>query len=113
MSRRKRARRRAAKQKSSLGQKLLGFAAGCLVLLAILALCGWLWVRSYLRTDDFREQLAVSVGQTFGGDLEIAPLQWEGLQMHSESVETRTNRSPLSARAENIDSECYRCVLWM
>lgn len=99
MSRRRRERRQTAapKKASSVpgrsktkGKKSLGWlgkgvlAALAIILLALLG--GFLWAKSYLRSEEFRQQLAQQIGGAVKGKATVGEIEWQGSAMEVEEL---------------------------
>lgn len=96
MSRRRKQRSRergsGKKPTPGLGWALKGGALLCGLLIVALV-GGYFWVKSYLRSDAFRQELSRQVGGVAGGTAEFAPLAWEGSVMGSDRLTLESARS--------------------
>ena len=59
---------------------------GFVVFLLVGILGGYLWVKSYLRSDEFRQQLGKQLGGAVGGQAEVGSIEWHGTAMEIEEV---------------------------
>lgn len=67
-----------------LSKKLL--LSGLVSFLLLLAVV-FVGIRSYLRSDGFREMLAEELGEALDGEAEVGPLDWQGLSIGAEDVD--------------------------
>lgn len=96
MSRRRKQRssKRASSRKAAPWQGWLLKGGGILCGVVIVALAvAYFWVKSYLRSDDFRQELSRQVGGAASGTAEFAVLDWEGSVMRSDSLTLESSRS--------------------
>ena len=67
-------------------QVLLWSALGLVVLLLAVLVGGSLWVRSFLKSEDFRRLVAEKTGTALEGEANYSPLRWEGSSVFSDSL---------------------------
>ncbi|WP_411845858.1 hypothetical protein AAFN60_20025 [Roseibacillus persicicus] len=99
MSRRRRERRQATAPKKASPSRKPAKASkkaangwlgkGVLVAFALLLLAflgGYLWAQSYLRSDEFRQQLAQQIGSAVKGKATVGEIEWQGAAMEVEEL---------------------------
>lgn len=101
MSRRSRRKAKSQKKRALWPRVLLGL----FLVLLLLSAVAFGWVRAYVKSDSFRKEMAQGIGRTFGGDVEIGEVVWQGLEVRSDRVQTVTERSPLGFEGQGISSE--------
>ena len=84
---RKSSRNLGAGKKSGLAWRVLG---GLVAIVVLALLGGFLWVRSYLRGDEFRAELGRQIGWAAQGKAEIGELEWHGRSMSIKSVDIKS-----------------------
>lgn len=111
-------RRNQRSSKSGRGKKsaawqgwlLKGGAVLCgLVIIALVG--GYFWVKSYLRSDAFREELSRQVGGAAGGTAEFAPLGWQGSVMDSDRLTLQSQRAG-NWEVEGLEAELDLGGIW-
>jgi hypothetical protein len=75
------------------------------LLLAILAIGGYLSLRAYLHSDEFRTFLAAKAGLALKADAEFAPFHWDGLQVSSDKFEAHGSPYFARLRADQLRTE--------
>lgn len=79
----------------------LWIALGCLAALAVLTAIGAsLWIRSYLRSAEFRQLIAARTSQALKADVTLDPLTWSGSSVFTPQVAASGARSSVLARME-------------
>ena len=49
-------------------------------------------MKSYLRSDEFRQMLSQQIGYGIGGQAEISPIEWQGARADTNHVELESRR---------------------
>ena len=80
----------ASKAKSGLFLKIGG---GFVVLVLCILLGGYLWVRGYLRSDEFREQLGREIGAVAKGKATVGEIEWHGTAMDVAQVDLESREA--------------------
>ncbi|MEM9081259.1 MAG: hypothetical protein AAGC74_11275, partial [Verrucomicrobiota bacterium] len=80
-------RKRGERRKGRIVRGVGLFAGSVLVLLLLVVLGGMLWVRSYVRGEDFRVLLEKQVGRGLGAEVSLTDLEWEGSAVRTEVLE--------------------------
>ena len=76
------------KKKSNQGIKILAWTLGIVVVLAgCVAVGGYLWVQSYLKSPAFRQLLAARLGQSTKSNADIDTMSWSGSTIYLPKVE--------------------------
>ena len=63
------------------------------VLLLVLSLVSYLWVRGYLRSEKFRHELGAQMGTAVGGTAEVGPIEWQGTAMDVQDLRLQSPRA--------------------
>lgn len=102
MSRRARRRRGKAVRKGSWWVRGL---LAVLVLAAVAMGGGYLWLKSWLHSEDFRAMLSAKVGEALGADAAFGPFQWDGtlVKCRSFNASGGTVVGDVDARGLSID----------
>ena len=100
MSRRSR-RRRGSGGNHWFGRGFAGLAAVGLLLLG----GGYGLLRSYLRSDGFRQFLSAEVSKTTGMTGEFAPFRWDGLAVDTDGFEAKGSGWIRALRADDLHTE--------
>lgn len=105
MSRRRNQRRTAGSPQKSEGKPraksasapkgglLFKIAVGLVVLVLCVLLGGYLWVRSYLRGEEFREELARQLGAAAKGEATVGEIEWHGTAMEVGQVDLKSRKA--------------------
>ena len=123
MSRRQRKRKattssQATTKKSS--QKTRSSASGGWWLKAGLGLVGvlllgllgaFVWVKGYLRSEEFRQQLGWQIGSAVGGRAEVGPVEWQGSNMEVGEL-SLTSAKAGEWKARDISAEIDLSKFW-
>jgi len=97
MSRRSRRRRGKAPSRGSWWLR----GTGALLALALVAMAGgWLWLRSWLHSEDFRRMLSAEAGKSLGVDARFGRFDWDGTRVTTERFEAEGD-----GLVERIDAE--------
>lgn len=109
MSRMRRIRRKKPRAGGIWKKLLLWGVLGALVL-AVAAVAGsYLYVRSYLKSDDFLTMLGQSAVDDMNVDAaRIAPLDWDGSGIRCDGVTMEGHEFLTSLQAKNIETEFSR-----
>ena len=106
-----------ARQASASRVGILWKIAGGLLLLGILALFGgYLWVRAYLRSEEFREQLSVQIGAAAKGKATVSTIDWHGSAMGVEEVTLQSKQAgdwELSGVETKFDLSGFWDKVWL
>ncbi len=102
MSRRSRRRRGKTVRKGSWWVRGL---LAVLVLAAVAMGGGYLWLKSWLHSEDFRAMLSAKVGEALGADAAFGPFQWDGtlVKCRSFNASGGTVVGDVDARGLSID----------
>ena len=87
---------------------------GLVVLVALIAIsfiAGYFWVKSYLRSEEFRAELSRQVGSAVGGQAQFSELDWEGSRMGTETVAIQSKSSG-NWELERVDADLDLAGLW-
>lgn len=90
--------------------RVVAFSAIGIVAILLLALAiSSIWLRSYLRSDQFRKLLSQRTGAALHVEGEYMPFHWSGFSVYSDGFTGRgSTNSPLSElRAEQLRAEIY------
>ena len=100
----RRARRRRGKP-ASRGSWWIRGLVGLMVLGAIVMGGGYLWLKSWIHSDDFRELLSVKVGDALGAKAEFGEFRWDGTVVDCKSVTAAGGRvvGEIDARGLSMD----------
>lgn len=85
--------------------RLLWIGIGCLLAaIAIALIAGGIWIRSYLRSDAFRQLIANRTGNALKADVSLTPLSWSGSTVFSQQLTANgLPQSPLeSGQADGV-----------
>lgn len=69
-------------KKSFLGKGLL--LLGLVVFVAVVG--AYFWMQSYIKSEKFNDVIAGALSQKLGGEVEIAPTQWDGWGVSTEQI---------------------------
>lgn len=85
--------------------RLLGWlvAAGFVGFVTI-AVLAYAWVRAFLAGEEFRALLAGRLGETLGTEVELAPLRWERLAVHTDSVQAAQGKGFAKLKLEEAQA---------
>ncbi|MGJ8643948.1 MAG: hypothetical protein ACSHX9_11110 [Luteolibacter sp.] len=98
----RRARKRKAAGKSSPLPKILAVLA----IVVVVALAGgYMWLRSYLHSEDFRKFLAAELGDAANVEAVFGSFRWDGLAVQTEGVDAQGDELISSIHAERISTE--------
>ncbi len=75
------------------------------VAVAFLSIGGYLALRAYLHSDEFRVFLAEKAGHSLKTDADLAPFHWDGLQVTSASFEAHGGPYFTRLRADELRTE--------
>jgi len=74
------------------------------MVLAVLVMGGgYLWLRSWLHSGEFREMLAAEAGKAMEVDADFGPFRWDGTQMATESFDARGDGLVRSIEARGLE----------
>ncbi len=109
MSRARRSRKRKA-VKGGGGKKILLWGVFSLILLLIVGVAGsYLYVKSYLKSDEFLTSLSQAAKDGLNvKDAINSPLEWDGAGISSQSIEMRGDDLLTELKAEGISTEFDR-----
>lgn len=94
-------------------------AKGAVLLVGVLLvalLVGFLWVRSYLRSEDFRRDLGSQIGAAVGGRAEVGPVDWHGTAMEVEDLRIESAQAGdwlLRDVASEVDLSKFWDKVWL
>jgi len=98
--------RRARRHKKSGGNRWLGRGFAWFVVLSLVLLgVGYGMLRSYLRSDAFRQFLSAEVSKTAGVSGEFAPFRWDGLAVDTDGFEAKGAGWITALRADDLRTE--------
>ncbi len=66
---------------------------------------GYLWLRSYLHSDDFRHFLEAQTAAPLQADAQFAPFRWDGLQLSSDSFSAASGPLVTKLHADGLQTE--------
>jgi hypothetical protein len=99
------ARRRTRNERGSKGIRW-GRIGGALVLaLLVVFIGGYLWLRSYLHSESFRQFLAAQVGVPLRATAAFTPFRWDGLQLSAEAFDAKNGPVVTRLRADGLQTE--------
>ena len=87
-----------------------------IALLILLAFGGYLWVRAYLRSEQFREQLGQQLGAATGGKATVGEIDWQGTAMDIGAVDLKSRQAgnwALRDVAAKIDLSGFWDKVWL
>lgn len=79
--------------------------------LLVALLGGVIWVRSYLRSEDFRKQLEQQIGSAVGGQAEIAEIEWHGTTLELGQLDLKSEKAG-SWRLRDVDTKVDLAGFW-
>ncbi|MCX8497336.1 MAG: hypothetical protein ORN51_14235 [Akkermansiaceae bacterium] len=98
--------RRARRHGKSGGNRWLGRGFAWFVVLSLVLLgVGYGMLRSYLRSDAFRQFLSAEVSKTTGVSGEFAPFHWDGLAVDTDGFEAKGAGWITALRADDLHTE--------
>ncbi len=105
--------RRKHKQKATkggVGKKILLWCVFSLIILLIVGVAGsYLYVKSYLKSDEFLSSLSQSAKDGLNvNDATVYPLDWDGAGISSDGVEMRGDELLTELKAEGVSAEFDR-----
>lgn len=99
-------RRRKKGSRGRLGKRILVRSlVGIVAVLVIGAVGGYLSLRAYLHSGDFREFLSELVGKGLHSEVALEPFRWDGLQVHCGGIETEGQEMVRKMRASSVQTE--------
>ena len=99
------------KKSSSAGGWLLKGGLGLLVLLILVLLGGFIWMKGYLRSEEFRLELGRQIGSAVGGRAEVGPVEWQGSNMGVGEL-SLTSAKAGDWLARDVDAEIDLSGFW-
>ena len=84
---------------------------GLLGLLVLALLGGFVWVKGYLRSEEFRQQLSWQIGSAVGGRAEVGPINWQGSNMEVAEL-SFTSKKAGDWNARDVDAEIDLSGFW-
>jgi hypothetical protein len=73
--------------------------------LVVGAVGGYLSLRAYLHSEDFRDFLSRVVGKGLHSEVALEPFRWDGLQVHCTGVESDGEGMVRKLRASSVQTE--------
>ena len=101
---------RKAKSGASGGWWLKG-GLGLLGVLVLVLLGGFVWVKGYLRSEEFRQQLGWQIGSALGGQAEVGPVEWQGVNMKVDEL-SLTSAKAGDWKVRDVDAELDLSGFW-
>ena len=103
-------------KKAAKGHWMLKGAGLLVGLLILITFGGYLWVRGYLRSEKFRQQLAQQMGAAAGGKATVGEIEWQGTAMDIGVVDLESRRAgdwELRDMATKIDLSGFWDKVWI
>jgi hypothetical protein len=105
-SRRQNSSRATCSKKTSKGSGvsawLLRIGLGLLLLIAVLSVGGYLWMRNYLAGESFRALLVKEGSAILQANVVLSPLRWDGFRVHTNLVEVSGEHQCKSMKWDGI-----------
>lgn len=78
---------------------------GLVLVLLVAFIGGYLWLRSYLHSENFRQFLAAQAGIPLRATASFTPFRWDGLQLSTEAFESNNGPVVTHIRADGLQTE--------
>jgi hypothetical protein len=101
-SKRKQSSRSSSSRSPKLGAWILRIALAVLLLLAVGSVGGYMWLRKYLSSKEFREVIVQKSQDTLRAETLLSPLRWDGFNVTTESFDAAGVASAKEIRVEGI-----------
>lgn len=69
------------------GSWVLRLTAGGMIMAAVGSIAGYMWLRSYLSSREFRMMILSHAEKTLKAETSMSPLRWDGFQVNADSFE--------------------------
>ena len=99
------------KRSSSAGGWWLKGGLGLLAVLVLGLLGGFVWLKGYLRSEEFREQLGREIGAAVGGQAEVGAINWQGSNMEVRELSFSGKKAGEWA-VRDVDAEIDLSGFW-
>jgi len=99
------ARRRTRNARGSKGIRWGRIGAAALLALVVTVIGGYLWLRSYLHSESFRQFLAAQAGVPLKANTSFTPFRWDGLQLSTDAFEATGGPVVTRLRADGLQTE--------
>lgn len=101
-SKRKQSPRSSSSRSPKLGAWILRIALVVLLLLAVGSVGGYMWLRKYLSSNEFRDVVVQKSQDTLRAETSLSPLRWDGFNVTTESFDATGVASAKEIRVEGI-----------
>lgn len=101
-SKRNQTSRKSSSRSPKLGVWFLRLALALLVLLAVGSVGGYMWLRKYLSSNEFRDVIVLKSQETLRAETALSPLRWDGFHVTTDSFDAAGVASAKEIRVEGI-----------
>jgi hypothetical protein len=99
------ARRRTRNARGSKGIRWGRIGGGAFLALIVAFIGGYLWLRSYLHSESFRQFLAAQAGVPLRASASFTPFRWDGLQLSTEAFDAKGGPLVTRLSANGLQAE--------
>ena len=101
-SKRNQSSRKSSSRSPKLGAWVFRLALALLVLIALGSVGGYMWLRKYLSSEEFRDVIVLKSQETLRAETALSPLRWDGFHVTTDSFEAAGVASAKEISVEGI-----------
>ncbi len=89
-------------KKNNLSTWVLRFIFVALLVVAGASVTGYFWLRNFLASEKFRQQIIAESSKLLKADVSVSPLRWDGFRVNSDSIEATGTQQCKSMKFDGI-----------